>query len=342
MAKDENKIKFEVSLWLEENEANVLKRWLELIRESIKIWNEKEIQVINNIFFKLLNSVATYLRANNINEYDSRNLLIARELAMTSLTYKQFVGVFQLFKESYMPLLFEQENYERIRCFVKITDALHNHLISSVTEEYFNINDSTVATLVKLTELRDNSTGHHLERTRDYSVLLAREFGLDENVIFYLSKASLLHDIGKVGIRDSILLKPGKLSFEEFNEIKKHTTIGADSIDNIIASQKINIPYLYMAKEIALYHHERYDGQGYPCGLQGEEIPLAARIFAIADSYDTIVSPRPYKPALSHEEATLRIAWDSGKQFDPKIVEVFLRNQDKFNEINSMYNIRTA
>jgi putative two-component system response regulator len=154
-----------------------------------------------------------------------------------------------------------------------------------------------------------------LEIERFRPILLA------ENVLS-LIKASALHDIGKIGISDSILLKPGKLTSDEFDVIKKHTTIGSQIIDSIAATLPDNDMYLKYANDICHYHHERWDGNGYPSGFKGDEIPISARIISVVDVYDALVSPRCYKGAYSHEVSLEIITEGRGTQFDPDIVDI--------------------
>lgn len=326
------------ALWLNKNKEKVLKNWIYLANNNDELLNQAQINIFKQCFTTLINDFIKYLSLGQFEQYYNSNRIAARELSISNITFEQFIKVFHLFEESYISLLTKDLTYFKFHKYLIAIDDLHHTTIAIVSEEYFAINDITVLALVKLTELRDVTTGHHLEHTRDYSILLAKEYGLDSEFIICISKASLLHDIGKIGIKDSILLKPGKLTNEEFDEMKKHTIIGAESIDNILHNQKVITSYLTMSKDIALYHHEKYNGSGYPHALKGDDIPLSARIFAIADSYDAIVSRRPYKEALTHEEAVKRIELDSGVHFDPKIVQVFLKNHMKFKDINNNYN----
>jgi len=149
--------------------------------------------------------------------------------------------------------------------------------------------------------------------------------------------AGPLHDIGKVGIPDAVLLKPGPLSDDEWRIMKNHVRIGAQILDRAIERYGLKDRYLIMAKNICAYHHERYDGSGYLEGLKGEEIPLEARIFALADAYDAIRSKRPYKGPLSHEEAVRRIKEAAGRHFDPQVVEAFLRCEEEFRRISESF-----
>jgi hemerythrin len=154
-----------------------------------------------------------------------------------------------------------------------------------------------------------------------------------------LSDAVPLHDIGKVGIRDDILLKSAALSREEFVTMKSHVLIGRDIIQDIIARFRLDSAFLVVSKNICYYHHERYDGSGYPEGLRGNDIPLEARIFAICDVYDALRAKRPYKPGMTHEEAVETIIPERGRHFDPEVVDAFLECGDRFHEIFEAYRL---
>jgi putative two-component system response regulator len=167
-------------------------------------------------------------------------------------------------------------------------------------------------------EYRDDDTGEHTKRVGQVSALLARGLGLPQDLVMLIRRAAPLHDVGKIAIPDRILLKPGRLTPEEFDVMKTHTTIGA----NMLSGGRF--PLLKLAEEIALAHHERWDGSGYPQGLAGEAIPLAGRIVAIADSFDTITQDRPYKKAVPVEGAFDELQRCSGTHFDPRFVKAFL------------------
>jgi putative two-component system response regulator len=205
--------------------------------------------------------------------------------------------------------------------------------------------DTAIFGMAKLAESRDPETGAHLERIRNYTRTLAAELGrnpkyadvIDDEFVIMIYQSSPLHDIGKVGIEDSVLLKPGKLEPEEFEVMKRHAQIGGDAL---AATQRWDMTeqnFLSMGREIAYYHHERWDGKGYPKGLKGKEIPLAARIMALADVYDALVNKRVYKEPMSQGEARQIIQEGSGKQFDPDIVEAFVRVEHKFREIHQAH-----
>jgi HD-GYP domain-containing protein (c-di-GMP phosphodiesterase class II) len=198
--------------------------------------------------------------------------------------------------------------------------------------------------LAKLAEYRDLDTGTHLERIREYSKILAGELARNPNYKGYITgryiedlfHSSILHDIGKVGVPDSILLKPAGLTSEEFESIKRHVTIGGDSIREIEAKMNMK-SFLTLGKEIAYYHHEKWDGSGYPKGLKGQDIPLSARIVALADVYDALTSERPYKKAMSHEKAAAIILEGRGTHFDPLMVDIFSAQKAAFDEVRRSY-----
>lgn len=204
--------------------------------------------------------------------------------------------------------------------------------------------DMVIFTLAKLAESRDLETGAHLERVRHYCQALARHLqhtpGFQETIndefVRLVYETSPLHDIGKVAIPDSILLKPGRLTEQEFAVMKTHTTHAAQTLSAAV-DEFPHAEFLRMAHDIALSHHERYDGSGYPRGLSGEDIPLCGRIVALADVYDALTSKRVYKAAMSHGDAKSLIVSERGRHFDPAIVEAFLSIEDKFLAIRALH-----
>ncbi len=196
------------------------------------------------------------------------------------------------------------------------------------TQEIMATQDVAVFILAKVAESRDNETGEHLIRMRSYSQILAEELGhegpyaqqIDPRFLEDLYRSSPLHDVGKVGISDSILLKPGPLTPDERSVMQQHTTMGADILDEAVGMSTVG-GFLSMAAEIARYHHEWFDGTGYPSGLAGHQIPLSARIVALADVYDALASVRPYKRAFPPLDAKEMIEAESGRHFDPVIVK---------------------
>jgi len=202
----------------------------------------------------------------------------------------------------------------------------------------------TVFSLAKLAESRDNETGDHLERMRSYARILSEEFAdmekyqgkLHDNFVDEIYQSTPLHDIGKVGIPDRILLKPGKLTPEEFGIMKHHSQIGGDTLKAADAEAGRD-SFLAMGRDIAYYHHEKWDGSGYPFGLSGTDIPLAARIAALADVYDALSSKRPYKEPFSHEKSKAIILEGRGSHFDPDVVDAFLAREEQFLDIRHSF-----
>lgn len=215
--------------------------------------------------------------------------------------------------------------------------------VAERTSEILSIRDTTIFAMAKLAESRDAETGQHLDRMRIYCRMLAQHLSeqgpfvgqIDSQFIDDVWRTSPLHDIGKVGIPDAVLLKPGRLTPEEFEVMKRHTTIGADCIAHA-AGQTTFGRFLAMAIDIARYHHERYDGRGYPEGLAGEAIPLAARIVALADVYDALTSARVYKPAFSPDIARSIIDDQSG-HFDPAVLEAFRVLEPEFRQVAAQF-----
>jgi putative two-component system response regulator len=203
------------------------------------------------------------------------------------------------------------------------------------------VQDITIYAMATLAETRDNETGNHIRRTQNYVITLATKLAefpkyavqLPRQDIELLYKSAPLHDIGKIGIPDRILLKPGRLTPEEFEIMKTHAAIGKDSIQ--AAEQLVGMPdsFLRFAKEIAGSHHEKWDGSGYPEGLAGEAIPLSARLMALADVYDALISKRVYKEAFSHEVARNLIVQGRGTHFDPAVIDAFIALEQDFIDI---------
>jgi putative two-component system response regulator len=176
--------------------------------------------------------------------------------------------------------------------------------------------ENTLAALIRTLDARERETGHHSERVMAYARLLAEAAGIDERGRSVLAREALLHDIGKIGISDSILLKPGELDAAEWEVMRQHPNVGFDILTGI--------SYFAGVAELVLSHHERYDGTGYPNGLSGEAIPVSARVFALVDTLDAMTSDRPYRKALSFQSVREEVVSCSGRQFDPKLVETFL------------------
>lgn len=209
--------------------------------------------------------------------------------------------------------------------------------INEGLEQQVETRSAVIFGLAKLAESRDDQTGEHLDRIRQYVLILAREMAnthpeITPEFIETLAETSSLHDIGKVGIPDSVLLNPGKLTDEQRKVIRKHPLIGGDTL-LAIKQRWGDDPFLVTACEVAFSHHERWDGTGYPFGLAGEDIPLAGRIVALADVYDALTSRRVYKDAMTHEQASRIILAGEGTHFDPAVVRAFVNQEAAFKKI---------
>jgi len=231
----------------------------------------------------------------------------------------------------------------RVDNHINLARYRHNleQLVAKKAAEVTKTYEQTLEILATIIEYRNLESGAHIRRTTLLTeVMVAKMLEVDkfrplllaENVLS-LIKASALHDIGKIGISDSILLKPGRLTPEEFDVIKTHTTIGSQIIDSIAASLPDNDMYLKYANDICHYHHERWDGTGYPSGLKGDEIPISARIISIVDVYDALISPRCYKGAYTHEVSLEIITEGRGTQFDPDLVDLLPEIADIFRSV---------
>lgn len=219
------------------------------------------------------------------------------------------------------------------------------HEVAKRTQELQTVQDVTVLALSSMAETRDNETGNHIRRTQHYIQALANALlshsdyapALTPRYRRRLFVSAPLHDIGKVGIPDSILLKPGKLTPDEFVIMKQHAVIGAQSIERAEEALGVEMEFLELAKEIARHHHEKWDGSGYPDGLSGNDIPLSARLMAIADVYDALISKRVYKEAFTHEKAVEFMVEGREKHFDPTLLDTFVNIQEEFREIATTY-----
>lgn len=235
--------------------------------------------------------------------------------------------------------------------YVSHTRSSRKQVAQQVETEYARLNadvvrlrDAIVFGLAKLAESRDTDTGHHLERIAAYSTRLARvmrqnvdlQTQISGQFVQDIGVSSALHDIGKVAVEDAILLKPGPLTADERRRMQKHPIVGAQCIEQI-GRRLGDANFLQLAHEIALHHHERWDGTGYPHQLAGTEIPLSARIVALADVYDALSARRVYKSAFPHTECVEIIRREAGKQFDPQVVDAFLLIAADFQHIRERY-----
>lgn len=205
----------------------------------------------------------------------------------------------------------------RIGKTIELAEYQHHlqDIINEKTRETESLALQAIAAIANAIDAKDEETNGHSKRVAEYSRAIAREMGFDENECAHLYETALLHDVGKIGIPDAILKKDGRLTPEEYEIIKTHTTIGGDILSAITTIEHIS--------DGARCHHERYDGTGYPCGLSGENIPLVARIIAVADVYDALTSHRCYKPEMNPKDVRKEIEEGSGTQFDPKVIRAF-------------------
>jgi len=233
---------------------------------------------------------------------------------------------------------------------LKEKNAILEAEVARRTSELHALQDVTVFALASLAESRNNETGNHIRRTQHYVKLLARQLQshsrfadvLPDQVVELLFKSAPLHDIGKVGIPDSILLKAGPLTADEFEVMKSHTTIGRDALERAEAALGVPVEFLRFAKEMAYSHQEKWDGSGYPLGLQGEDIPVSARLMSIADVYDALISRRVYKPPMSHAEAVSIIVAGRDTHFDPAMVDAFNQISEEFRKISAQFRDQTV
>lgn len=235
---------------------------------------------------------------------------------------------------------------KRVRDYLKDQNAFLEEEVQKRTREVVAVQEVTILAMASLAETRDNDTGNHIRRTQFYLRALAEKlrrhprFALildDDNTIDLLFKSAPLHDIGKVGIPDNILLKPGRFTEEEFEIMKNHTRLGRDAILAAERRLGLELPFLFYAKEIAYSHQEKWDGSGYPEGLSGDDIPVSGRLMAVADVYDALICRRVYKDGMPHEKAVRIICEGSGTHFDPDIVKAFEEIADEFREIARRY-----
>lgn len=234
---------------------------------------------------------------------------------------------------------FLQKPFTAQEAIVKVTNLLELRVVHRRNLEARNIlvrevEDAHLEVVRRLTmaaEYRDDDTGNHINRISHYCVVLGQAMGMDQHTVDLLSHASAMHDVGKIGIPDHILLKPGKLTPEEWEIMKSHTEIGA----RLLSGSRHEL--LQMAEVIARTHHEKWDGSGYPRGLAGEAIPLLGRLVAVCDVFDALTSERPYKKAWPVEDAVAEIQRSSGKHFDPAVVQVFMQNLNRLLEIKRTF-----
>lgn len=235
---------------------------------------------------------------------------------------------------------------KRVQDFLRDQNQFLESEVQKRTAEVMALQDVIIHAMASLAETRDNETGNHIRRTQHYVKLLANKLRLHPRFAHFLDsdksiellyKSAPLHDIGKVGIPDRILLKPGSFESEEFEVMKTHTTLGRDAILHAEQQLGIEVPFLKYAKEIAYSHQEKWDGSGYPEGLSGDDIPISARLMAVADVYNALISRRVYKSGMPHEKAVKIMTEGRGTHFDPDVLDAFLELQGAFQTVARAY-----
>jgi response regulator RpfG family c-di-GMP phosphodiesterase len=267
--------------------------------------------------------------------------LISNEPRSASVQAVTDTDLLRLSHEDFMILMDQEARFaQRI---LRVLSTRLKQTDEVATMDLMRAHQGLIISLAQLAESRDADTGAHLYRVRDYCTLLSKLMAQDSRYSSQITPAfiegiyhvSPLHDIGKVAIPDNILKKHGKLTEDEFDVIKTHTTIGANSLNTVL--KYCDLEMFHMAQRLIWGHHERFDGKGYPRGLRGEEIPLEARIMSIADFYDALLSARVYKEAWSHDKVIEMIREESGAKFDPAVVAIMLENIDEFEKIYLSY-----
>ena len=275
------------------------------------------------------------------NESFGEMALISKETRSATVKALERTECLKLDQEGFSALL-EQDPLFAQRVAKVVTKRLAA-LDKQTSEELVGAYRALMFAVADLTDSRDPETGAHLERTRNYCILLAEKLpshpkyrnAMRQNFLDELYNVSPLHDIGKVAIPDAILLKPGRLTPDEYEIMKTHTTAGAASFAKVLA--QCNVEIFRMAHRICLLHHEKWDGTGYPSRLSGDAIPLEARIMAVADIYDALLSKRVYKLPMSYEDTRKEIRGSSGTFFDPVMVDIFIENIELFEAIHRKY-----
>lgn len=298
--------------------------------EGIALWERENPEFVVTDWNMPLKSgleLVKHIRNSSAQQYYTYIILVTARVEESFIT--------EAFESGVDDYLTKPVNFRELSLRIKAGERLLN----------LQSKDLIVFALARLAEIRDKETGDHLERIRQYSKTLSEKLShtakyknvINHNFIKNIYDISPLHDIGKVGIPDNILLKEGKLTKEEFDIMKTHTILGKTTLEEV--SKNANRGFLKMAIEIAGSHHEKWDGTGYPLGLKGLEIPLCARIVALADVYDALRSKRSYKEAMSHKTACTIIVSESGTHFDPDIAFAFMEIENKFKDISERYSL---
>ena len=295
----------------------------DLLLLDIEMPHMNGFEVMNRVREKYCKETLPILILTGLQDVDTRNRALSE--GASDFVNKPF---------DQTEVLLRVKNLITLRQAYKLQESLNHELelkVSKRTEELNRATETLIHRLALAGELRDNETGQHVVRVGEYARLLAEEAGLPEDISFMINKAAPLHDIGKIGIPDSILLKPDQLDDSERHVMNSHTQMGADLLgdhDSLL---------IQLAASIAKSHHEKWDGTGYPNKLSGESIPIEGRITSISDVFDALTTERPYKQAWSIEEALEHLQAEAGKSFDPALVQLFVNNIDKVKSIHQTY-----
>lgn len=299
------------------------------------ISEDEKAENVNDIFIFCLSTVSDIEKVRNVRKKVNNPiiLIVPRKFDFGSSDLKQISDFVLEEPVDFSELVFKIDFFFSIPDLSKNYTGRFDELLFNIDRFYARLKKAEsfsielLERLDRIASIRDNDTHDHTQRVGELSMMIAEQLELQPDETFKIRMAAPLHDIGKVGIPDSILLKKGPLDTEEWKIMKSHTIIGSKILEG-------NDEILKCAKNIALYHHEKYDGSGYLYGLKESEIPLEARITTVADAFDAMMSKRPYKPEKSVQESIGEIMKNSGSQFDPRIVDLFIRISDK---IERMY-----
>jgi response regulator RpfG family c-di-GMP phosphodiesterase len=307
--------------------------------QSMFLLIEGEVEVIKN-----LAGGQRELAKINAGDYFGEMSLLSGQYRIATVYAQTDLICHTISRRDFMALV--EKNH---RLSLNVIKTLNNRLIKSeitANQQIINAYNTMIFSLAELAESRDPETGEHLKRVQSYCMFLAKQVkdtekyssSITDDFIENIYNVSPLHDIGKVGIPDSILLKPGKLTKDEFEVMKTHTTIGAQTMEKVL--EQFNHPTFVMAHNLIRHHHERYDGCGYPDALCREDIPLESRIMSISDMFDALISKRCYKEALVIDKTVQIIQEGSGSQFDPDLVKIMMDNIEIFKSIHHRYRDR--
>lgn len=321
VADDDSEMRKTIRDMLSDNYDVMLFENGKMLIEHVEKTNEKPNLYILDMMMPELNGIET---GKQLRKRDTSTPIIAMSGALNDSYYK---SLFEIGFNEAIPKPFSFEVFT-----AKIKNALDNTLIPS----YRNLINIFTLTMASMAEARDTLTYNHTLRIGEISYVLAKEFGYSNQICEDIRLASRLHDMGKIAIKDEVLQKPGRLTAEEFEYMKTHATNGAVMLDGL--AMESSFTFLKLASEIALYHHEKIDGSGYPSGLKGEEIPICVRFVTVADIYDAVTMQRPYHEMKPHEEG-VKVLEEEGKQgrLDTDVIAVFLKQEIDIREIKQIF-----